>query len=50
MGRRGSDVIVEVPPGITVIDKESNQAIAELNKEEETLLVARGGKKLTFKF
>lgn len=44
VGKRGADAIVEVPPGITVVDYESNKIITELNEIDETVLIARGGK------
>jgi GTPase involved in cell partitioning and DNA repair len=50
VGRRGADAVIEVPPGITVIDVESNKAIAEINERDETVVVARGGKINFFKY
>ncbi len=43
VGRRGADNIVEVPPGITVIDQDQRRKIGELNENDETLMVACGG-------
>lgn len=43
VGRRGADREIEVPTGVTVIDEETNKIIGELNKEDETCLVAYGG-------
>lgn len=43
LGRRGLDLKLEVPTGITVIDEESNKVIGELNAPGETCLVAGGG-------
>lgn len=44
VGKRGSDSEIEIPTGVTVIDEETNKIIGELNKENETCLVAQGGK------
>jgi Obg family GTPase CgtA len=43
VGRRGFDQQIEVPVGITVIDNERNKVLGELNSEDETCLVAKGG-------
>jgi len=43
LGRRGLDVKVEVPTGLTVNDEESNKVLGELNAPGETCLVAGGG-------
>lgn len=42
-GRSGEDLIVEVPVGTIAFDKETNQVVADLKKEGDTLLVAQGG-------
>jgi len=44
VGRRGADQEIEIPCGVTVIDNETSKIIGELNKEDETCLVASGGK------
>lgn len=43
VGRRGADQELEIPCGVTVIDNDTSQIIGELNKEDETCLVASGG-------
>lgn len=43
VGRRGTDQELEIPCGVTVIDNETSKVIGELNKEDETCLVASGG-------
>ena len=43
LGRRGADLVVEVPPGLTVIDEDGRKIIGEINEEGETLLAAGGG-------
>lgn len=43
LGRRGKDVKIEVPIGVTIIDEEARKIIGELNTEGETCLVAGGG-------
>lgn len=43
VGRRGTDHELEIPCGVTIIDRETSKVIGELNKENETCLVASGG-------
>ena len=43
VGRRGTDSEIEIPCGVTVIDKETEKIVGELNQEDETCLVASGG-------
>ena len=43
LGRRGADVKIEVPTGVTIIDEEARKIIGELNTPGETCLVAGGG-------
>lgn len=50
VGRRGTDKELEVPTGITVIDQETNKILGELNHEDETCLVAQGGKIILKKY
>ncbi|MBS2008162.1 MAG: GTPase ObgE [Cyanobacteria bacterium SZAS TMP-1] len=42
-GRAGQDIIIRVPVGTTVKDKETNRVIADLTKAGEKVLVAQGG-------
>ncbi len=42
-GRSGEDIYVRVPVGTRVIDEETQEAIGELLKHGEELLVAKGG-------
>lgn len=42
LGRRGDDLKLKVPIGVTVFD-ENNQKIGELNEPGETCIAARGG-------
>lgn len=42
LGRRGTDTVVEVPTGITVITEEGRK-VAELNKDGEKCIAAGGG-------
>lgn len=42
LGRRGDDLKVSVPIGVTVFD-EKNQKIAELNEPGDTCIAATGG-------
>lgn len=43
-GKKGEDLIVKVPPGTIVRDKETNKIIADLTKPDEEKMIARGGK------
>lgn len=43
-GKNGEDIILKVPVGTLVIDTVSNALIADLDKEGEQAVVARGGK------
>lgn len=43
-GKNGDDLIIEVPVGTTIIDRESGKVIAELNKDGESVVIAKGGK------
>ena len=43
-GKRGSDLYIEVPPGTVIIDADSGMIIKDLVKEEEEVIVARGGR------
>ena len=43
-GKDGADVIVKVPVGTMVYDFETNELIADLTRDGEQLIVARGGR------
>jgi GTP-binding protein len=43
-GRRGRDLVVEVPPGTLVTDAETGQLIRDLTQPGESVTVARGGR------
>lgn len=43
-GANGEDIIIEVPPGTVVYDKKTMQVIADLTENEQSFIVARGGK------
>jgi GTPase len=43
-GKDGGDLIVKVPPGTIVLDKETGQIIADLKDERDKKIVAKGGK------
>lgn len=43
-GRNGSNLIIPVPVGTVVRDKETGFVLKDMDKENETLIVARGGK------
>ena len=42
-GASGKDVVLPVPPGTVVRDKSSDQVLADLQEEGETMTVAEGG-------
>jgi GTP-binding protein len=43
-GKRGEDVWIKVPPGTIIKDIESNKILVDLTKEDQTYVVAKGGK------
>lgn len=43
-GRRGADVVIEVPPGTLVYDADSGQFLRDLTSPGDRLIVARGGR------
>ena len=43
-GRRGRDLLIEVPPGTVVYDAESGELLADLTEPGQRVLVARGGR------
>jgi GTP-binding protein len=44
-GRRGTDSVVKVPVGTTVIDEDTLETLGDLTRPGERLLVARGGRR-----
>jgi len=42
-GRDGGDLVVKVPPGTQLIDRESDEVVGDLLEEGEQILVASGG-------
>jgi GTPase len=42
-GRAGDDLVVRVPVGTTVVDKNTEELIADISEEGQKVLVARGG-------
>jgi len=43
-GKRGKDLLVPVPPGTVVRDAQTSQVLADLVQDEQTVLVAKGGR------
>ncbi len=43
-GQNAEDVIIKVPLGTTVIDNETGKIIADLTKNEDEIIVAKGGR------
>ena len=44
-GKRGDDLLIEVPLGTIVSDAQTNQIIGDVTRPEQRLLVAEGGKR-----
>ncbi|GFO71792.1 GTPase [Bathymodiolus japonicus methanotrophic gill symbiont] len=42
-GKKGDDIYIAVPPGTSVIDKQTNEKLGDLTRLGEKLLVAQGG-------
>lgn len=43
-GKNGENLILEVPLGTIILNNEKNEQLADLNKEEEQIVIAKGGK------
>jgi len=43
-GKNGKDVVIEVPVGTVVIDRNTENIIADLNEDGKSVVVAKGGK------
>ena len=43
-GKNGKDVVIEVPVGTVIIDKNTGEIIADLNEDGKSIIVAKGGK------
>jgi GTPase len=43
-GRSGGDLVLSVPPGTVVRDADTGEAVAELIEEDDSIVVARGGR------
>jgi GTP-binding protein len=43
-GRKGDDLIIEIPPGTLIIDEETNEIIKDFTKPDDTHIIARGGR------
>ncbi len=42
-GKKGDDLVIEVPLGTMVFDAETNEMLGDINSEKKRLLVAQGG-------
>src|SRR3990170_3729174 len=42
-GKEGKNLILKVPVGTTIKDKETGEVIADLTKDKEQIIIARGG-------
>ncbi|HLG41935.1 MAG TPA: GTPase ObgE, partial [Planctomycetota bacterium] len=43
-GKQGRDLVLSVPPGTIVRDLQTNKLVADLNRDDERILIAQGGK------
>ena len=43
-GRKGNDLIIEIPPGTLIIDEESNEIVKDFTRPDETYTIAEGGR------
>jgi GTP-binding protein len=43
-GESGDDLVIPVPPGTLVYDKEHNLLLADLNQPGQKVVIAKGGK------
>jgi len=43
-GRKGDDLIIEIPPGTLVIDEETNEIVKDFTQPDETHVIAEGGR------
>ena len=43
-GKKGDDLIIEIPPGTLIIDEESNELIKDFTLPDETFIIAEGGR------
>lgn len=43
-GKRGADIVVDVPVGTLIYDEETNHLLRDMNRHDETLVVAEGGR------
>lgn len=43
-GKSGADLIIKVPKGTLIIDKQSGKAIIDLDEDDSVFIVAKGGK------
>lgn len=43
-GKSGEDLVLKVPPGTLIIDQKTNQILADLQKDGDQVLIAKGGR------
>lgn len=43
-GKRGADLLIEVPPGTVIIDASSGMIIKDMVEDQQEIIVARGGR------
>ncbi len=43
-GKKGDDLIIEIPPGTLIINEETNELIKDFTQPDETYIIAEGGR------
>ena len=43
-GKKGDDLIIEIPPGTLIFDEETNEIIKDFTQPDETYIIAQGGR------
>jgi GTP-binding protein len=43
-GKKGDDLIIEIPPGTLIIDEDTNEIIKDFTQPDETYIIAEGGR------
>jgi len=43
-GKKGDDLIIEIPPGTLIFDEETNEILKDFTQPDETYIIAEGGR------
>jgi GTP-binding protein len=43
-GKKGDDLIIEIPPGTLIIDEDTNEILKDFTQPDETYIIAEGGR------